>query len=177
MNKEQKCKAFRENIISLSLGIIVGFCANLVWQELFFPISFMNHRVMTNENLELLQAETNEKLLTYIEGKWVSSIGDLIVNVEDSNINGSFVVIEDISKVPKRQEKYKIVSIEKVDGIFGIVKLTLCSENKPCDENNFIPIQLNKIFGLKRTITMKFDTRFSFCINKTECIRAFKEAE
>ena len=71
----------------------------------------------------------------------------------------------------------EIVSIEKVDGIFGIVKLTLCSENKPCDENNFIPIQLNKIFGLRRTITMKFDTRFSFCINKTECIRAFKEAE
>lgn len=177
MNEEQKCKSFREKIISLSFGIIIGFCANLMWQELFFPISFINHKVMTDENLELLQAETNEKLLSYIEGEWVSSIGDLIVNVEDSNVNGSFVVIEDISKIPKRQEKYKIVSIEKVDGIFGIVNLNLCSENKPCDESDFIPIQINKIFGLKRTITMKFDTRFSFCINKSECIRAFKESD
>lgn len=167
-----KCK-----IITFCVGIIIGSIGSFLWQELFTSQAILERHVVTNEQLALLKSETGEKLLKYIEGKWRSSIGDLIVNIDDSNIDGSFVVIENLTTKPTRQEIFKVVSIEKVDGLFGIVNLTLCSVNSSCKNHHYIPIQINKIFGLQKTITMSYDERFSYCLKGTECTRAFEEVE
>lgn len=177
-NKEpnQNCLDLRRKILFFCIGIIIGAFGSLMWQELLNPINFYGDHIITKEDLQVLRSETDEKLLKYIEGKWRSPIGDLIVNINDSDINGSFVVIESVAVKPKRQEKYKVVGIEKVDGIFGIVKLSICSElSLTCEEENSIKIQLNKIFGIKDTISISYDKRFSHCIEETQCTRAFKQ--
>lgn len=175
-SSNERCFDLKRKIATFCLGIFIGSLGNLMWQELLAPANFVGDHVITREDLEILRSETDDKLLKYIEGKWRSPIGDLIVNINDSDIDGSFVVIENISIKPKRQEKYKVVNIEKVDGIFGIVKLSICSElTFPCDEQKSIKIQLNKIFGIKDTISISYDKRFSHCIEKTQCTRAFKQ--
>jgi len=177
-NKEpsQKCLDLKRKIIFFCVGIIIGAFGSLAWQELLNPINFVGDHVITKDDLKILKSETDEKLLKYIEGKWRSPVGDLIVNINDSDINGSFVVMENVSTKPKRQEKYKVISIDKVDGIFGIVKLSLCSELPyPCDENKKINIQINKIFGIKDTISITYDHHFSHCIEETQCTRAFRQ--
>jgi hypothetical protein len=171
------CYTFKQKLKIFSIGTILGCVFGLIWQELLSPIEILPHKMIRNEELEVLQSETNEKLLKYIEGRWTSSIGDLIVNINDSDINGSFLVIENTSINPKKEEKFKVVSIEKVDGLFGIVKLNLCSMNRSCTVDDQIPIQINKIFGISKTISMTYDTRFSFCVAEPICTRAFKEVE
>ncbi len=174
----QNCFALKRKILFFCIGIFIGAFGSLMWQELLSPTNFVDDHIITKEGLNTLRSETDEKLLKYIEGKWRSSIGDLIVNINDSDINGSFVVIENITTKPKRQELYKVIEIEQVDGLFGIVKLSICSELSPiCDEDNIIKIQINKIFGLKDTISISYDKRFSHCIEETQCIRAFKQIQ
>jgi hypothetical protein len=177
MTKEPSCLSLRQKLKTFSLGIILGCVGGLIWQELLSPIEIFPHNMNRNEELSILQAETNEKLLKYIEGRWTSSIGDLIVNINDSDIDGSFLVIENTVVNPKKQETFKVLSIDKVDGLFGIVKLTLCSINSSCTIDSQIPIQINKVFGLSKTLTMSYDTRFSYCIDRLVCTRAFRELD
>ena len=173
----QSCQSLRQRIKVFTLGIIIGCISGLIWQELLSPIEIFPHNMNRNEELDVLQSETNEKLLKYIEGKWSSSIGDLIVNINDSDVDGSFLVIENTSVNPKRQETFKIVSIGKVDGLFGIVKLNVCNLKSSCTIDYQIPIQINKVFGIAKTLTMTYDTRFAHCISDKSCTRAFKEYE
>lgn len=176
--QQTSCFTLKIKIIFFCLGIIIGSLGNLVWQEVLSPANIIGRHVITEEELSLLQSETQEKLLRYVEGKWRSSIGDLIVNINDTDINGSFVVIENITIKPRKTEKYKVLSVDKIDGLFGIIKLTICSENTDCNKKeNEISIQINKIFGIDETITISYDERFSYCLNGTDCIRAFKEVE
>lgn len=177
MSSEPSCLSLRQKLKFFSLGVVFGCICGLIWQELLSPIEIFPHKMIRNEELNLLQAETNEKLLKYIEGRWTSSIGDLIVNINDSDINGSFLVIENIIVRPKKQETFKVLSIDKVDGLFGIVKLTLCSISSSCSKEDQISIQINKVFGLSKTLTMTYDKRFSYCLAETKCTRAFKEIE
>ena len=172
----QNCLDLRRKFIFFCIGIFIGSLGSLAWQELLYPINFVGDHLITKDDLKILKYETDEKLLKYIEGKWRSPVGDLIVNINDSDVNGSFVVMENVSIKPKRIEKYKVTSIDKVDGIFGIVKLSICSElTYPCDEDRKISIQINKIFGIKDTISITYDHRFSHCIEEDQCTRAFKQ--
>lgn len=173
----QTCQTLRQRLKIFIFGLVVGCIGGLIWQELLSPIEIFPHNMHRNEELDILQSETNEKLLKYIEGKWSSSIGDLIVNINDSDIDGSFLVIENTAVNPKRQETFKIVSIGKVDGLFGIVKLNLCNLKSTCMIDDQIPIQINKVFGVSKTITMTYDVRFAHCIRDKSCTRAFKEYE
>lgn len=175
MENNSSCFNLKQKIKIFSVGIVLGCIFGLIWQEILSPIEIFPHKMNRNEELDILQSETNEKLLKYIEGRWTSSIGDLIVNINDSDINGSFLVIENTSLNPRKEEKFKVVNITKVDGLFGIVKLSLCSMNGSCTIEDQIPIQINKVFGISKTITMTYDTRFSFCISDLMCTRAFKE--
>lgn len=176
LDPQQKCFLLKRKIAFFCIGIFIGAFGSLMWQELLNPENFLNTHIITKEDLKVLKTETDEKLLKYIEGKWRSPVGDLIVNINDSDINGSFVVIEDIATKTKRQEKYKVVSIDKVDGIFGIVRLSICSElSVSCSNEDIISIQINKIFGIKDTISITYDKRFSHCIEEPQCTRAFKQ--
>jgi hypothetical protein len=172
-----KCLSLRTKIIFFCIGILIGSLGSLFWQEILSPANIIGRHAITEEELQLLQSETKEKLLRYVEGKWRSSIGDLIVNIHDTDINGSFVVIENTSIKPKKVEKFKVISIDKVDGLFGIITLTLCSETAECNNENKIPIQINKVFGIQNTITISYNSKFSYCINEIDCTRAFKEVE
>jgi len=171
------CLNLRIKVVFFCVGILIGAFGSLFWQEILSPANIVGRHAITEDELNLLQSETREKLLRYVEGKWRSSIGDLIVNIHDTDINGSFVVIENTSIKPKKIEKFKVISIDKVDGLFGIIKLTLCSETTECNDNTKIPIQINKVFGIQNTITISYDSRFSYCINEIDCTRAFKEVE
>lgn len=171
------CLTLRQRMKVFALGIIIGCIGGLIWQEILSPIEIFPHKMNRNEELAVLQSETNEKLLKYIEGKWTSSIGDLIVNINDSDIDGSFLVIENTSVNPKRQETFKIVSISKIDGLFGIIKMNLCNLKTSCTINDQIPIQINKIFGIEKTLTMTYDKKFAYCIGEKSCTRAFREYE
>nr|QMP83337.1 MAG: hypothetical protein [Caudoviricetes sp.] len=171
------CLNLRIKIAFFCIGILIGAFGSLFWQEILSPANIIGRHTITEEELHLLQSETREKLLRYVEGKWRSSIGDLIVNIHDTDINGSFLVIENTTIQPKKAEKFKVISIDKVDGLFGIIELTLCSENGACNDENRIPIQINKVFGIKNTITISYDRRFSYCINGVDCTRAFKEVK
>lgn len=168
------CLNLRIKIAFFCIGIFIGSIGSLFWQETLSPANIIGRHVITEDELNLLQSETKEKLLRYVEGKWRSSIGDLIVNIHDTDINGSFVVIENTTIKPKKIEKYKVVSIDEIDGLFGIIKLTLCGADKDCKEENKIPIQINKIFGINDTISMTYDGRFSYCLQEVNCTRAFK---
>lgn len=175
IDSKQNCFILKKSIAFFCIGIIIGGIGSLGWQELLNPDIFSDVHVITKDGLKILKSETDEKLLKYIEGKWRSPVGDLIVNINDSDINGSFVVMENIASRTKRQEKYKVISLDKVDGIFGIVKLSICSESSECTEENVIKIQINKIFGIKDTISITYDRRFSHCIEEPDCTRAFKQ--
>ena len=161
-----------------SLGVIVGCIGGLVWQEISAPLE-ITPRMNREVEIQLLQEDTNEKLLTYIEGKWTSSIGDLIIDVENSEPKGKIIVIEHADKKEASKEKiFNIVSIESVDGFFGIVKLKICVDNSQCSLNDQIPIQVNKIFGVENTVAISFDNRLAYCIRpEFLCTRAFKRTE
>jgi hypothetical protein len=159
------------------VGLIFGCLGGLIWQELLAPLT-LNPHVHTTQQIKMLQNEYDERLLEYIEGKWQSSIGDLFIEVKNSEVNGNFLVMENLAIKPRRQETFKIVSVDKLDGLFGIVALTLCSTDSKCFEKDLIPVQINKVFGISKTITMSYDTRFSYCILiDNKCTRSFKEID
>ena len=167
---------FRSKILYFCFGIIFGLCSGILWQELFSPIRITPEMDRTEE-VALFKNESREKLLKYIEGKWRSSIGDLVVNIEDTDINGSFIVLESTILQPSRKEKFKVLSIDKVDGLFGLVILSVCGEKSKCEQHEVIKVQLNKVFGIEKTITMSYDRRLSYCVNEGICTRAFKEID
>ena len=174
---KMSCLDFKSKLKVFSLGIVLGCIGGLFWQEYFTPINFSSN-MDNHEELAILHTESNEKLLKYIEGKGRSSIGDLIINIDDADLDGSFLVIESVAGNLKRQEIYKIAAIDKINGLLGIIKLKVCDPKQGCEENHQIPIQINKIFGTAKTITMTFDTRFAYCMPiENLCTRAFKEID
>lgn len=160
-----------------SIGIIVGCFGGLVWQELLAPLE-ISPRMDREVEVQLLKEDASEKLLQYIEGKWTSSIGDLVINLEDSKVRGNLTVIENADDKTPSTKHFRIADIETVDGFFGIVKLKICEANKECTEKDMLPIQINKVFGINDTITISFDKRLAFCIQpELLCTRAFKRTE
>jgi hypothetical protein len=172
MSTDKKCNLL-DQIKLFSIGVILGCIGGIIWQELLSPIH-ITPSMSSHDEYHVLKSDTDERLLKYIEGHWRSSIGDLLININDSEINGSFIVIENLSK-PSKEEKYRIVEVSKVDGFFGIVSLKICNINSNCNNEDKLPIQINKVFGIDKTIAITYDTRLSYCIpTDNQCTRAFK---
>lgn len=173
-----KCFRFKFGLKLFSFGIVIGCLGGLFWQEMFDPLN-ITPSMDREQEISLLQTESQEKLLKYVEGRWSSSIGDLVIEISDSSVSGGFVVIENIPQKPKRKEKFKVTGIVAVDSYFGIVKLNLCKEQNICSPDQIIQIQINKVFGIENTITISFDKRIAFCIQEEEvlCTRSFKLIE
>lgn len=151
-------------------GVLVGILIFSFWDFIF------NHHNNFNEYIQSLKIEefrqdSEERLLNYIEGGWTSSIGDVLIKVNIEN-KKDFLILELDNKIEK---KYKIKSINKIDGLFGIIDLQICDDNKECNEENAIPIKFNKVFGMDKTITISYDSRLTYCVDADDiCTRAFK---
>ena len=178
MNEQTGCTGrFKLKLIFFSVGIIFGLIGGILWQEIFSPIR-LTPDLDRSEEIKMFQHESREKLLKYIEGKWTSSIGDLIVNIEDSELNGSFIVLESTLQNPNRKEHFKVVSIDTVDGLLGLVILSVCNIETKCKREDILTVQLNKVFGIEKTITMSYEKGLSYCLADHKiCTRAFKEID
>lgn len=157
----------------LAYGILTGCLLFMLWSYLFFPIV---NNYIERKKLENFASIAEIQLLEYINGKWTSSIGDVIV-VVDVDKNRDFIILSILNN-EEEEIKYKIKRIAKVNGLMGIVKLDICKENSSCDDKFIIPIQFNKMFGLDRTIAITYDSRLTYCIESDDkCTRAFKRIE
>lgn len=178
MNNETKSKflSFGCRARLFALGVIVGCFGGLLWQEFYAPLEIQSKELDKSEQLQILKQDTDERLLKYVQGTWTSSIGDLIIEIDDTNRNGNVTVIENAeTKIKVHIKKLKVKNIATVDGFFGIVKLDVCDETTVCNPEDIIHLQINKVFGLDKTITISFDRRLSFCLEVDSiCTRAFK---
>jgi len=160
-----------------SIGIIIGCIAGILWQELLSPIRITPNMTVADE-YNVLKSDAEDRLLKYIEGHWQSSIGDVLISIGDGSIGGSFIVIESFTPSAKNEETYKIVKIERVDAFLGIVGLQICNVNNNCNTEDKVSIQINKIFGIDKTISLTYDTRLTKCIPvDNHCTRAFKQID
>lgn len=154
-------------------GAIFGSLLIIFWNY------FLNHdtsfyNLKEEMSIEQMKSDTNHMLLNYIEGRWISSVSDLIV-VIDIDDKKDFLVLE---TTRGSKSVFKIHDIEKVNGVLGIVRLDLCELTKDCVSENIIPIQLNKVFGVDRAITITYDTRLAYCAEpEDKCVRGFKRHE
>lgn len=167
--KNHKCSKFFYEGKIFVIGVLIGCIFSYLWQGLLISKNDIGL------SIETIKQDSDVRLLSYIEGRWSSSIGDIIVQVDPSQTK-DFIVIELIHN-NKEESMYKIKNIEKINGLLGIVRMKICKINE-CDENNLIPIQFNKIFGIDRTIAISYDSRITECIDVSdECTRAFKRIE
>lgn len=171
----KKIISFDSKAKIFTFGIVIGCLGGLIWQELFSPLEIPPMEMDRKQEIQLLRSDTNDRLLSYIEGVWSSSIGDLIIDIDQITKVGIITVIENPKIGPQSIKKYEVQNIETLDGFFGIVKLNICKSNSPCSPEELLPIQINKIFGIEKTVTISFDRRLSYCVDyDVICTRAFK---
>jgi hypothetical protein len=164
---ENKCISVKHEGKFFVIGVIIGCLFSYIWQGMYF-----NHTI-ESFNIETIKEDTDIRLISYIEGRWSSSIGDVIVEIDPSE-KKDFIVIELIED-KHTDNRYKITDIEKINGLMGIVKMNICKADTACTKDEIIPIQFNKIFGKDRTITISYDSRLTYCVDPSdECTRAFK---
>lgn len=155
-------------------GIIFGGLFTILVDYVLNHNSIMDGYNRT-QKVEELRVDIEERLLNYIDGKWSSSIGDIIISI-DIDQNKEFIVIENSTTQVKRI--FKIHDITKISGLLGIVKMNIIEIGKEEKEENLIPIQFNKIFGLPNTIAISYDSRLTYCIESSDsCTRAFKRIQ
>lgn len=156
------------------LGILLGGLFTVLFDYIFNHSNVIDHYNET-QKIELLKSDVEDRLLNYIDGKWSSSIGDIVVIVDIDN-KKEFIVIE--STINNVTRKFKIFNITKISGLLGVVNMNIIELGKEEKEENLIPIQFNKIFGLHNTITISYDSRLTYCIESSDsCTRAFKRLE
>lgn len=157
------------------LGIVTGFFISIVlhFGIYLYDISAFSVDKITNHQQSIsFQLDTNNRLLKYVEGKWVSSIEDMYVRINISKTK-DINILEFVNN--KTEKLFKIVNVVNVDGMLGYINLEICELKSSCATNELIPIQINKIFGLQDTISMSYDSRIAVCLeNENLCIRAFK---
>lgn len=157
----------------LVYGIIIGSILSMLWTYVFYPLDYERLKYFP---MQTVSKETEKQLLNYINGKWVSSIGDVIIKA-DIVKDKDFIILSIIND-EKEERKYKIQNINKVNGFLGVVKLDICLEQTNCNQEDLIPIQFNKVFGIKKTIAISYDSRLTYCIEDDDnCTRAFKRVE
>lgn len=172
----------RIKLIFLIVGILFGFFGIMGWQYLLpTHLNFANYSGTLYQDIDInkIKEETSERLIKYVEGKWVSSIGDLIILIKNADENGEIhaMEVEISSKSMKKEGKYKILKFAEIDGFFGILKLDICKIGDVCSGENIVPIQINRVFGIDKTIVISYPSKFSGCLEEESdgtCSRSFK---
>lgn len=177
MTQERRTKERREFKISYQgkffvLGLIIGAILSLVWQDYFVHYHLFSDKIAESS---YIKQDTNERLLDYIDGTWNSSIGDVKLEISNVETDTNKFLLLEVNSPIKGERKFKVIEILEIEGLFGIVKLNICELDIGCKENNIIPIQVNKVFGIKDTIIISYDSRLTFCVDDSNlCSRAFK---
>lgn len=168
-------------IVFLIVGILLGFFGVLGWKYIL-PTHVViggphSNMFFQDVDTSTVLNETNERLVKYIEGKWRSSVGDLVIWIQNADESGDVLVMEYKEKDIVKQVKYKIHEFTKKDGFFGILKLNVCEIGKECSGSNLIPIQINRVFNVEGTIVISYPSTLSGCIEEDAegtCSRSFK---
>lgn len=156
------------------IGSFIGALSFLFWDYIFNNPSIKD--LKEYNKIEELKQDSEERLLNYIDGEWISSIGDVVIKINIDKTK-DFIVVE-VIKDKKLEKNFRISSIDKVNGLFGIVNLSICDTSKSCDQLNSIRVQFNKVFGMDRTIAVSYDSRLTYCIEADDvCTRAFKRVQ
>lgn len=154
------------------VGAILGCILGILWQD-FYVYHYLFSDPKACIDISKIEKAVNSKFIDYINGKWSSSVGDLIIQINGED-HKNFIVIENLDG-KKSNQKYEIQNISNINGILGVMNLNVCSSSVPCTKENFIPIQINKIFGKDKTIAISYDSRITYCIDSEDnCTRAFK---
>lgn len=154
------------------IGIFVGAILFMGWNYL---LNYPNWHKSDSDIIRTeLKTVIQDKLLSYVNGQWFSSIGDVELRIDVTD-KQSFLIIQSLTDA-KDIKEYKIVNIKDITGIMGIINLELCDKTYTCSNEELIPIQVNKIFGVDNTITLTYDRRLTYCIDFGQsCTRAFKK--
>ena len=156
----------------LIAGIILGFSSFVCWDYLL-----KNNINNEDKQIQELRTESQEMLLHYIEGKWNSSIGDVQIEFDISK-DKDFIVSEYEQGKQTVKKLYLISEMIKVNGLSGVVQFNICPKNSQCTPPDIIQIQINKLFGLRHTIAISYDSRLTYCVDPEKlCTRAFKRQQ
>lgn len=110
---------------------------------------YRNH--ITNRlRYEIFTKEMTDRVLGYMSGDWRSATGSQI----------HFNLLGDLKTLSINDDYYDIVTIDKVDTVFGIVQLTAREHRNP---HNVYRFQINKIFETTGLIVMIFDSDTKSC--------------
>lgn len=166
----------------LVIGIVIGFFGVLGWRYIL-PKHFSVEASSNSENffhdvdLETVRNETNDRFLKYIEGKWRSSAGDIVIWIKNADEQGDLLVMELKDGNARKEIHFKILEFTKIDGFFGIIKLNICEVNSNCSLNDIVPIQINRVFNVDKTIVISYPSYWTGCIEEDAdgiCSRSFK---
>jgi hypothetical protein len=181
-NFSKKTCLVKTQVIFLIIGILIGFFGILGWnyilpKHLILDASTSSNYLYHDIDLEMVRNETNDRLVKYIEGKWRSSAGDILIWIKNADEQGDILVMELKTPESKKEIHFKIIDFVKIDGFFGIIKLNICEINSNCSINDIVPIQINRVFNVDKTIVISYPSTWTGCIEEDAdgiCSRSFK---
>lgn len=147
------------------IGVICGLVAGIILGTFIYEINSIS------TDYSSIKIEKDNELLYYIDGEWVSAVNDVKLKIKIDPPAELFLI--EVLNNTKKYKHFQIISKDDINGILGIVKLTLC-ESSCEDSNNHITIQINKIFGKRDIIVLTYTNKLTDCLSiNDECVRAF----
>ena len=161
----------------LIIGVFLGAILGILWQDLFYHYHFFSD-LKSCVDVNKIETIVNREFVSYINGTWSSSTGDVIITINHNENSKNFIIIENNNLENTTKTTYVIYKINDINGIMGVMNLDICYDGKMCNDETKIPIQINKIFGREKTIAISYDSRLTYCIDSDDqCTRAFKRLE
>lgn len=150
------------------IGAVTGALLLTVWNYIY-KVQHLSFGLSEDTLISQLKVDSDHMLVNYIDGRWESSIKDLVLTIEIDSRTGT-ILVEAVGDLPRR---FKIVKINDVNGVLGILTLDLCLEGH---EDDIISIQINKVFGVDKAITVTYDGKFAKCSEAGEdkCVKGFR---
>lgn len=154
----EKSWVFLKLLILLLIILLIVFVVDLRIKK--FTDNFIHSVVI----LEKFEQETNQKFLDYVSATWLSDNRNILVSV---CADTSYITIE---RLYPRQgvTRYKIIDIEEINSMFGFVKFKV---QDPIFQD-FLYIQINKLFQINATITISYTSLIDKCDNEL-CTKVF----
>ena len=152
----------------VTMGMFFGLALSVL-MSVVFSSSLVKNNPYSTENIK---SDSELLLMRYIEGSWVSAIGDIVISITDlASGKGSLTFKSKSGRVVH----YAVANISQIDGILGFVRMELCKTTS-CNANSKIEIQINKLSGVKvPAIGIIYTSEFAECVSDKWCLRGFVE--